>query len=63
LFSLKTKVDRFPDLDLKTGICSLVIWPIKSLRRFFWFGPTKWATIYRLCHKTDGRMKMARDTH
>jgi hypothetical protein len=28
--SLKTKVEGFPGLGLKTGICGFVIWPTKS---------------------------------
>jgi hypothetical protein len=53
----------FPGLGLKTGSFGLVIWALKSPRRFLGLGlKTKWASIYRLCHKTDtGRS--ARDTH
>jgi hypothetical protein len=31
LLSLKTKVDRFPGLGLKTSSYDLMIWPKKSL--------------------------------
>jgi hypothetical protein len=53
----------FPGLGLKTGSFGLVIWALKSSRRFLGLGlKTKWASIYRLCHKTDtGRS--AWDTH
>jgi hypothetical protein len=45
----------FSGLDLKTGSSGLVIWASKSLRRFLGLGlKTKWASICRLCHKTDG---------
>jgi hypothetical protein len=75
-FGLKTKVDGFSQFGLKTsglgfsGLClktgsySLVIWASKSPRRFLCLGlKIKWATICRLWHKTDRRMKMAWDTH
>jgi hypothetical protein len=53
----------FPDLGFKTGSCGLVIWPMKSARRFLGLDlKTKWAMICRLLHKTDGRIKMAWDT-
>jgi hypothetical protein len=52
----------FPDLGLKTGITGLVIWASKSPRRFFGLGlKTKWASVCRLRHKTDGG-KSAQDT-
>jgi hypothetical protein len=52
----------FPGLGLKTGSCGLVIWLAKSPRWFFGLGlKTKWAMVCWLRHKTDGRMKTARD--
>jgi hypothetical protein len=52
----------FSDLGLKTGSSGLVIWASKSPRRFLGLGlKIKWASIYRLRHKTDGG-KSARDT-
>jgi hypothetical protein len=75
-FGVKTKVDGFSRFDLKTGgygfpclglktdSYSLVIWAIKSPRWFFSLGlKTKWATVCRLCHKIDRRMKTAWDMH
>jgi hypothetical protein len=54
----------FPDLGLKTGSCGLVIWSIKSSRRFLGLShKTKWAMVCLLHHKTDGRMKTVRGTH
>jgi hypothetical protein len=51
------------DLCFKTGSYSLVICASKSPRRFLGLClKIKWATVYRLRHKTDGRMKTARDT-
>jgi hypothetical protein len=45
----------FPGLGLKTDSSSLVIWASKSLRRFLGLGlTTKWASVCRLRHKTDG---------
>jgi hypothetical protein len=45
----------FPGLGLKTGSSGLVIWASKSPRRFLDLGlKTKWASVYRLRHKTDG---------
>jgi hypothetical protein len=45
----------FPGLDLKTGSYGLVIWASKSPRRFLGLGlKTKWASVCRLHHKTDG---------
>jgi hypothetical protein len=62
-FGLKTKVDGFPCLVIKTGSCCLVIWASKSLWLFFGLDlKTKWAIICRLCYKTDG-MRTAWDTH
>jgi hypothetical protein len=53
----------FPSLDLKTDSFGLVIWASKSPRRFLGLGlKTKWSSIYRLHHKTDGG-RSARDTH
>jgi hypothetical protein len=55
---------RFSGLGLKTSSCGLLIWPTKSPRRFLGLGlKTKWAMVCWLCLKTDGRMKMVRDTH
>jgi hypothetical protein len=52
----------FPGLGLKTGSSSLVIWSSKSPRRFLGLGlKTKWASVCRLHHKTDGG-RSARDT-
>jgi hypothetical protein len=64
--SLKTNVDRFPGLGLKTGNCGLVIWTTKSPRWFLGLGfKTKRAMVSLLHHKTDGRRMtfMARDMH
>jgi hypothetical protein len=45
----------FPGLGLKTDSFGLVIWAPKSPRRFLGLGlNTKWASVCRLCHKTDG---------
>jgi hypothetical protein len=45
----------FPGLGLKTGRSGLVIWVSKSPRRFLGLGlKTKWASVCRLRHKTDG---------
>jgi hypothetical protein len=45
----------FPGLGLKAGSFSLVIWTLKSLRRFFSLClKIKWASVYQLHHKTDG---------
>jgi hypothetical protein len=53
----------FPSLDLKIDSYGLVIWPIKSLQQFLGLGlKTKWAMVYQLYLKTDGRMKTAWDT-
>jgi hypothetical protein len=52
----------FSSLGLKTGSSNLVIWASKSPRRFLGLGlKTKWASICRLRHKTDGG-RSARDT-
>jgi hypothetical protein len=52
----------FPGLGLKTGSSGLVIWASKSPRRFLGLGlKTKWASVYRLRHKTDGG-RSTRDT-
>jgi hypothetical protein len=52
----------FPGLGLKTDNSGLVIWASKSPRRFLGLGlKTKWASVYRLRHKTDGG-RSARDT-
>ncbi len=52
----------FPGLGLKTGSSGLVIWVSKSPRRFLGLGlKTKWASVCRLRHKTDGG-RSARDT-
>jgi hypothetical protein len=52
----------FLGLGLKTGSFGLMIWTSKSLRRFLDLTlKTKWASVYRLRHKTnEGRL--ARDT-
>jgi hypothetical protein len=51
----------FPGLGIKTGSFGLVIRASKSPRRFLGFDlKTKWASVYRLRHKTDGG-KSARD--
>jgi hypothetical protein len=48
----------FSDLGLKTGNCGLVIWATKSPRQFLGLClKIKWATVCRLCHKIDGRIK------
>jgi hypothetical protein len=73
--SLKTKVDGlsgvypqnrwvgFPGLGLKTSSYCLVIWTSKLPWRFLSLGiKTKQATVYRLCHKINGKMKMAQST-
>jgi hypothetical protein len=45
----------FPGLGLKTGSSSLVIWASKLSRQFLGLGlKTKWASVCRLHHKTDG---------
>jgi hypothetical protein len=47
----------FPGLALKTGSYDLVIWVSKSPRRFLDLSlKTKQATVYRLRHKSDGRV-------
>jgi hypothetical protein len=47
---------RFSGLCLKTDSPGLMIWTSKSPRWFLGSGlKTKWMTLYRLCHKTDGR--------
>jgi hypothetical protein len=47
--------EGFPDLGLKTGSSGLMIWALKSPRRFFCLGlKTKCTSVCRLCHKTDG---------
>jgi hypothetical protein len=52
----------FPGLGIKTDNFGLVIWVSKSPRRFLGFGlTTKWASVCRLRHKTDGGRSM-RDT-
>jgi hypothetical protein len=52
----------FPGLGLKTDSSGLVTWASKSLRRFLGLGlKTKWASVCRLRHKTDGG-RSARDT-
>jgi hypothetical protein len=53
----------FPGLGLKTGGSGLVIWASKSPRWFLGLNlKIKWASVYRLHHKTDGG-RSARDTH
>jgi hypothetical protein len=52
----------FPGLGLKIGTSGLMIWASKSPQRFLSLGlKTKWASICRLCHKTDKGMS-AQDT-
>jgi hypothetical protein len=52
----------FPNLGLKTGSSGLVIWASKSPRWFIGLGlKTKWTSVCRLCHKTDGG-RLTRDT-
>jgi hypothetical protein len=52
----------FPGLGLKTSSIGLVICGSKLLRRFLDLGlKTKWSSVYRLRHKTDGGMS-AQDT-
>jgi hypothetical protein len=52
----------FPILGHKTGSFGLVIWDSKSPRRFLGLClKTKWASVCRLHHKTDGG-RSARDT-
>jgi hypothetical protein len=64
LFCFKIKVGGFLGLDLKTSSYGLVIWPTKLSRRFLGLGlKTKRAIVCRLCHKINGRMKTAFDTH
>jgi hypothetical protein len=49
-------------LGLKTGRFSLVIWDLKSPRRFFGLSlKIKWALVYRLCYEIDGG-RSTRDT-
>jgi hypothetical protein len=53
----------FLGLGLKIGSFDLVIWASKSPRQFLGLGlKTKWASVCRLRHKTDGG-RSARDTH
>jgi hypothetical protein len=52
----------FPGLGLKTDSSDLVIWASKSPRRFLGLClKTKWASVCRLRHKTDGG-RSSRDT-
>jgi hypothetical protein len=54
--------EEFSGLGLKTGSSGLVIWASKSPRRFLGLGlKTKWVSVCRLRHKTDGG-RSARDT-
>jgi hypothetical protein len=53
----------FSGLGLKTDSVGLVIWASKSPCQFLGLGlKTKWASVCRLRHKTDGG-RSARDTH
>jgi hypothetical protein len=55
--------DGFSGLGLKTDSYGLVIWASKSSRQFLGLGlKTKWDTVCRLHHKTDGRIKMVWST-
>jgi hypothetical protein len=59
-FGLKTSHFGFPGLGLKTGSYDLVVLASKSLRQFLGLGlKTKRATVCRLRHKIEGRMKTA----
>jgi hypothetical protein len=73
--SLKTKIgglsviwpqnhwDSFSWFSLKIGSSGLMIWALKSPRRFLGLDlKTKQASVYRLRHKTD-EGRMTRDTH
>jgi hypothetical protein len=61
-FGLKTAGFEFLGLGLKTGSYGFVIWLSKSPRQFLNLGlKTKWATVCRFCHKTNGRMKTTCD--
>jgi hypothetical protein len=52
----------FPGLGLKTDSSGLVIWALKSSRRFLGLGlKTKQTLVCRLRHKTEGG-RSARDT-
>jgi hypothetical protein len=54
---------EFPDLGLKIGSCDLMICASKSPRRFLSLDlKTKWASVCRLRHKTDGG-RSAQNTH
>jgi hypothetical protein len=54
---------EFPGLGLKTGSFGSVIWASKSPWQFLSLGlETKWASVCRLHHKTDGG-RSARGTH
>jgi hypothetical protein len=45
----------FLGLGLKTDSSGLMVWTLKSPRRFFGLGlKTKWTSVCRLRHKTDG---------
>jgi hypothetical protein len=56
--------DSFSQFDLKTDSYGLVIWFSKSPRQFLGLClKTKRAMVYRLCHKTDRRIKTVRGTH
>jgi hypothetical protein len=58
-FGLKTGAFGFPNLGLKTGSYGLVMWASKSPRWFIGLGlKVKRASVGRLRHKIDGRMKM-----
>jgi hypothetical protein len=55
-FGLKTGGRGFPDTGLKTDNYGLVILASKSPRQFLGLAlKIKQTTIYRLCHKIDGR--------
>jgi hypothetical protein len=55
--------EGFPGLGLKTDSSGLMIWASKSPRQFLGLSlKTKWASVCRLRHKTDGG-RSTRDTH
>jgi hypothetical protein len=58
-FDLKIGALGFHDLDLKISRYDFMIWVSKQPRRLIGLGiKTKQDTVYRLHHRTDGRMKI-----